>query len=284
MNKSIEEPKLGHYYLPEFLPFIYCFACLVIVLEYSKEAKKIYEEIKRYWELPGCKSLVKRTEEKVKDKKKLVNDILAASGISKNEDNTMKMEKAPALVGGLKDVISQYAYIEEVQLLFNRGTKGDLEKVIKKIDELIKIGFNRESEKSKGIYKLTSETSGTLAETICLYSLYEIRRINLTLLGKLPAIIKRKKTITFEDLIENRAKRRSHEKLSHEYIKGGFRLKDEYSIAQKAKMWYGSRVIYSGPEEFCRESLLKNELDNVRSTVSHQIAEIDEAMGYQRAK
>lgn len=58
MGNKIEEPKFGHYILPETLNYLYCYTCLMIILDKSERQKEKLEEIKECWELTGCKQLI----------------------------------------------------------------------------------------------------------------------------------------------------------------------------------------------------------------------------------
>lgn len=83
-----EEPKIGsHYFLPEILDYIYCSACLEIVINKSEKAKQLFEEINKCWELPGCKYLMNKMNQWTSDPKKLIKQITSYSQIEPEEEN-----------------------------------------------------------------------------------------------------------------------------------------------------------------------------------------------------
>lgn len=284
MANKIEEPKFGHYMLPEILNYMYCYTCLMIVLDKSEKVKETFEEIKKCWELPGCKQLIDGVLSKTQNKEKFLSTALRLSGLDPKEDRTLKLKDTKTLISGMRKEISLYILSEKIKLFFNRRKSKDYRKLEKCVDDFIKIAFNRESDRAKGKYKITAKSSKTLVEVVYLFSLSEIKKINLgiiTGLGKIPAVVKRNNTYTFEDLVSKKVPRSIYSKLVDEYQKFGFGLKNEETIVKNAYIWCQCRIFYKSVEEYCNFGV-ENENGIESANIIHKIKECDEALNYPR--
>jgi hypothetical protein len=120
MVNKIEEPKFGHYMLPETLNYLYCYTCLMIVLDKSGEVKKKFGEIKKCWELPGCQQLIDGVLSRTQNIESFMRQIAAVSRLYPKEDRTLKLKDTKALISGMRKVISAHIFREKVRLFFNR--------------------------------------------------------------------------------------------------------------------------------------------------------------------
>lgn len=66
--------------------------------------------------------------------------------------------------------------------------------------------------------------------------------------------------------------------------KTGLKLKNDRTILEAAEHWYQSRVVYNGPEEFCRKYYLETGIELYPENVSREIQPVDNALGYPRRK
>lgn len=238
MKNKIEEPKIGgHYYDSESLKYLYCYYSLMIVLDKSEKAKELFEEVKKCCELPGCRQLIDGVLKRVQNPGKFFMDFCYASGLDPTEDRTMNLKDTKVAIPGIRKVILSYIFREKIKLFFNPRKQNDSKKLKKSVDDFITIGFNKESDRANGKYKIMAKSSKTLVETTYIYSLVEAKKFSLGILtdfAKLPAVTIGKNTYTFEELINNKAPKRTHNKLVDEYQNAGFGLKNEELIARNA--------------------------------------------------
>ena len=115
--------------MPESMPLVLCGACLIIALEYSKEAKDIYNKIVESYRLPDIKEMFNEPDSQL-------------TNPGSNLINCMKNEEYGQIVGKWFDL--ERDKIKSVDFKYWNGL----------INELIRIGFNQESEQDKGIYKI----------------------------------------------------------------------------------------------------------------------------------
>jgi hypothetical protein len=284
MGNVIEEAKIGgHYFLPDQLNYLYCITCLEIVLNKSEQAKHILDEINKCWELPGCKDLIDRVGRSVQSVDFYMK-IAVLSGINPMEDNTMKMANSKNVIPSIRKLIHIIVLRKKITLFFNRPKWNNIRKLKNYVDELIKVGFNRESERKRGEYKITAQGSKTLVESIYLQSIMETKDWGIfELFGNLPAITKRKQTYSFEELINNKATKRLHDEFVDAYKNSGFRLKSEETIVKDAYAWCQSRIFCSGIEDYCNKALINGEGEFDPANINKQIKECDIALGYPRS-
>ena len=284
MRSKTDEHKIGHYYDDEQIKYLYCYTCLVIVLDRSEKARGKFEEVKKCWELPGCKQFVDGVLGKTLNKKFLPT-ALRLAGLNPKEDRTMKLKDSKAIMLGVRRLISLFIFAEKIRLFFNRRKCRDYKKLERAVQDFIKIGFNRESDIVKGEDKIKVKSSTALKETAYLWSLNEIKKLDIESYGniaKLPAIKKKKNIYTFEQLLNKKVPRLTYEQLAKEYKNNGHRLKDEEAIARNANDWCQGRIFYSGIEEYSKSK--ENIYGTDSSNISHKIKECDEALGYPRGK
>ena len=278
---DLNDPSL--YLLPNMMPYLYCFAVLMVVLENSEKASKLYEDVKKCLELPCYSAFLDMLQQKMPNKEKLVKKIMDASEVKpKAQANEFDLSNLHPLLNGLSSVINDYGDEVMLRLLFKRKTVNELEQILKKLTLFVQESFNRESDKLKGIYKITTSSSPTLAMTIYGYCLAENKGIDLLGLTKIPAYKIRGKTYTMGDLLINKTSRRKFYKMVNEYEDAGFKLKHVVPMVDKAILWYNCRIKYQGPAEYCKQMSLNGNDHYDPANISHQMKEIDEALNYPR--
>lgn len=250
------KPVSSGYYMPESMPLVLCGACLIIALEYSKKAKDIYNQIVESYRLPDIKEMFNELDSQ-----------LTKPG--SNLINCMKNEEYGQIVGKWFDL--ERDKIKSVDFKYWHGL----------INELIRVGFNQESEQDKGIYKIKGESSPTMVNTIMIRSLAQYNHVELVNDKAKKAIKIAGRTYDFTKLIELSSTTRRYRDHTKAYKKAGYKRHQDEKIAQIAAYWYLSRVKYSGPTEFCNEAS-RNGIILDESNVSNEIRQCDYAMGYPR--
>jgi len=156
----------------------------------------------------------------------------------------------------------------------------DLEYWWELVNELIRVGFNRESEQEKGIYRVTAEKSPVLVEAIRDRSLAEFSGVELMNDETMKGIRIGGKTYDWTKLLSDSPTTRAHRVQTGAYQDAGYRLRHDRSTVRKACLWYLSRVEYSSPEEYCLVMFVDEVAELYGSNVRNEIRECDEALGY----
>jgi len=248
----------GHYYMPESMPLVLCGACLILALEYSKKAKDIYNKIVESYRLPDIKAMFNELD------RELTNP---GSDFLKRMQN----REYEYMLGKWFDL--ERDKIKSVDFKYWHGL----------IYELIRVGFNQESEQDKGIYKIKGERSTTMVNTIMIRSLAQYNHVELVNDKAKKAIKIAGRTYDLTRLIDLQPTTRRYRDHTKAYKKRGYRRHSDEKIAQMAIYWYCSRVMYSGPTEFCNKASI-NGIILDEANVSNEIKECDYAMGYPRGE
>jgi len=283
-RNSKSEDK-ARYYPPEMIPFAVCSACLDVVLEQSEKAAEIYEEVIECLSLPGCQETMDQVEEWKPDNSSIIKELVKESGYDVKKPPNKEDFGIPyirgLMMGGLS-LFKGYANKLTPKILKGKRRKRDLTLVINKIDEFIKVGFNNETDQLNGKYKITTATSPLLFNTIWISALSENCEQTLKTWEKFKLIEYGGKTYNIADVINDKVTASLYRYLRKQYKNAGFRLRHDQKLDNIALRWYKSRVIYSGPEEYCRRLSLNGGEDLDPANVSNEIKECDEAIGYPR--
>jgi hypothetical protein len=148
------------------------------------------------------------------------------------------------------------------------------------ISEFIKVGFNRKTDLAKQEYKVLASKS------ICLCSAVGIWTAG-TYLEKHPkwdgeTQLKLGDEVLDVSALEGISSERLHRSHSRIFKRYGYRLSHDDKLRNTAWYWYQSRVVYSGPEEFCRKYLLETGIELDPANISKEILLHDIATGYPR--
>jgi hypothetical protein len=275
----------ARYYPPEVMPYLLCGVCLEVVLENSEKARDLYDEIIECHELPGCRELLDKAEEIIPKGDALLKNVVKESGFDYKKPPELKNIGIPYMRGLLEGWTGVAAtYTEKITpwALKRKHINRDFKKLIRIINELIKVGFNKESDKAKGIYKMTAFTSNALMYVIYTRSLAEYCRLTLTEWERVGVLKIRGKIYNMADIWSDNVTARLHRDMMKNYKGAGFLLKHDQKLKKIAETWYKCRVMYSGPEEYCRKMLIDQGINLDPANISNEIKECDEAVGYTR--
>ena len=275
---------------------ILCGACLGVVLESSDKAWGIYKEIVESYRLPDIREALNRLAHEAEPGKAVgmlqqnIEELKVRQ--SDNLDKTKPLVADGGLLKGLNDRVSEYSDVFAKSFDMESGDilSVDFRYWLGLIEELIRVGFNRESEQARGIYKVKLADSPLLALAIQIRSFAEYNRLELVMDDKTKAVRVSGRTYDLSRFLADVATSRAYRDQRKAYRQAGYIPLQDETIGRNAWWWYESRVEYSGPEEFTMkmwrrdldEDLLTKKLDP--SNVSREIRAYDEAIGCPRGK
>ena len=135
------------------MPFVWCTACLGVVLEQSEEANDIFEDIIDCLELPGWKELTEKVENELPGSESLMKQIVKESGYDFHKPPSKENMGIPFMRGLMKGglrFVSGYSEKYIRWALKGKRRIKDYRLLVSKIDELVKVGFNSKNEREKG--------------------------------------------------------------------------------------------------------------------------------------
>lgn len=240
-----------HYWPEKMLPFVISVACMQVVLNNSGKAKCIYDEAMEAWSRGDCQAVLNET------KIPFPSCITAMQAIESEN-------------------ISDWADPLEETYAIYRDSK-DFKYLIAKINEFIKLGFNREGENLKVLpsrqhWLFYTVFVRTLVDFTASKPDFEKNRI-AEFAGRLfdPA--------TFLDSTPNNRVYRSRTK---KYRSHNWKWRNDSRLMRIAWRWYQCRVVYSGPTEFCQSRDFRSEETPDPNEIDREIAGCDKAVGYPR--
>jgi hypothetical protein len=259
------------YWPTESLKYGYAMACLEIVLLRSEKAKALYRDIVQSWGLPGCQAICQAA-------KPYLSNILPNPNLLQafvqfiQKDVTFDRTGLRNFVAWLEsEEFSQLTYYPDFQYL------------VSQVRELILVGFNRKIDQENKAWKVKPGSFPiVIVELQALFDYYKKSpqdffqakiQVNDKIynLNDIPAI---KHTTR-----ERRAATASAVKTFKE---ASFIQHHGESLLELADHWYQSRVVYSGPEEYCREHYRKTGIWLDSANITRYIAVIDQVTGYPR--
>ncbi len=287
MSKKKQRKKESRYIPPEMMPYMLCTACLGVIIDQNEQAREIFQGIVECGYLPGYQMMQEKAGDIIPDNRTLLKEIIEKSGYDYQKPPRSVVDGisyARGMIKGSKEIVSKYTdrVMPEVQkkILIER----DLNILGMQIDILVKIGFNREEDQRKGKYKVILKDDSKLGDAILINSLSISSKNLLSMWEKVKIIEYAGNRYSISEIIHGGAALRLHRQLVNQYKKSGFLLKHDETLEKIAWDWYQSRVVYSGPAEYCRQLSLENEIDLDPANVSNEIKECDEAVGYPRSK
>lgn len=283
-----EKPALASYYLDEVKPLIYCGACLTVVLERSEEARDIYSQIVQSYRLPDIRAAFKKLECELPSR-----DVMAMWKENVEELRTRRSEnkEEPRLLvpdgdffAAFNDKASGYSYV--FKEWFNLESEQILSPHFRHwwelIIGLIRVGFNRKSDRDAGTYKVTGENSQFLFFVIHMRAFAEHRRVGVVNDDKVKAIMIDRAIYDLTTLLGDKPTTRRHRLQTEGYKQAGYRLLHHHKVERSAMWWYQSRVVYSGPEDFWWHEWSEESDLWDWPNLSNAIKPCDEALGYPR--
>ena len=238
--------KNSHWWPKEMPPFLVAAALIDIVLESCEKAGFLYSEIKAAWGLTGCQ--------------------LALCEVK------MPLIDLLALAEGNQNVQLPDELIES----YNRH-KGhpDCQYLIERINEFIKIGFNREQGEQKVIpFKETwlSFTSGLKALVD-----FSVKRPDWDTY-KLVEFSGR--TYDLTTALDGESRNRKHRQNVDLFQSKGWHRKLDRTIKKAAFHWYQCRVVYSSIDDYLDAEADKGNTKLDLKNIQKEIRVCDEATGY----
>jgi len=243
------------YWPVEMQPFLVAAACVEVVLKNSEKANIIYCETKEAWGRQDCQQAL--------------NDVQIPFSSMLSAIEAVRSNKISDSPDPLADIKERYK------------DSADFKYLIGRVNEFIKVGFNREADKVKGRYKVRPSQDNWLFYAVFIGTMvdFSAERPDWDTYKLLEFRGKTYDPTTFMDA--EHSNRKYRRKVS--YYKGfGWRLRQDDKLKNMAWYWYQSRVVYSGPEEFCRKYLLEKGIELDPANISKEISLCDLATGYPR--
>jgi hypothetical protein len=287
MSKKKQKRTNAQYYPPEMMPYMLCAACLSVVISENKQAKEIYDGIVECGYLPGYQMLQEEAGDLLPDRGTILKDVIEKSGYDVNKPPSKDIQVIAyvrSMIKGGKEVMSEYTDRISPEIEKKKLIMRDLNILSLQVDQLIKVGFNRGEDQRTGNYKVISTDDSELVDAIILIALCQFNKNLLNVWEKVRIIEYAGKRYSMDEIMNGGAALRLYRQVVNQYKKSGFLLKHDATLDKIAWDWYQSRVVYSGPVEYCRQLSLKEGIDLDPANVSNEIKECDEAVGYPRGK
>lgn len=194
----------SRYYPPELMPFVWCTACLGVVLEQSEEANDIFEDIIDCLDLPGWKELSEKVLRELPSSESVLKQVVKESGYDYYKPPSKENFGIPymrgLLEGGIRYVSGYGEKYVRWALKGKRRIK-DYKLLISKVDDLVKVGFNSKNEREKGKYKVKSDSSEQLAFAIIALAFLIKNEMQLSQLENAKVIRSTKKLFSIKDIV-----------------------------------------------------------------------------------
>jgi hypothetical protein len=283
-SKSDKSKLPAHYYPPELLATAICAACLKVVLEHDKEAKELFNEIVEIFDLPGWQKIFGKLTDEIPEGQELVKKVVDKSGLDYNKPPNMKnlgIPESRQIINGGFELINDYTeqYLPWVQEGKTRNR--DVNLLLIKVVELIKIGFNNKIARAKGEYKINGSNQVILGNTICVVALQKKYKLMLNEWTRVGVLKVGDKIYNINDIVNDKVTDRIHRNLTKLYKSAGYyKLKDE-TVEKMAYRWYKCRVVYPGPEKYA-EALQLNGQAGDPANLLNEIELCDLVLGYPR--
>jgi hypothetical protein len=288
MNYSSYFVDAPHYWPEAALPIAYAMACVEVVARRNKKASKIYRKIVEAWGHQGVYntsesifSEVPDYEEKIKEafihpeKEFLPDPNKPFKDLEKNID-----EIAQSI---LDESLLEKEGTEEIKSEEEKDFD-DMAGMISLIFEFIIVGFNRESDIEKGIFKVSmGDTSFWLIQAIEIRTSLEYYNITLEKIRNYYKMRKYKgKVLDFHDILTNQPMSRWHRRIIAAGKAHKLKLKNDRIFVDAAEQWYKCRILYPSINKYCEaQSKLNEKVKLDEKNIYKQIKPCDEALGYQ---
>lgn len=243
------------YWPDEFLPFLVASACVEVVLKNSEEASLIYHEAKEAWGRQDCRNAL--------------NGVKIPFSSMLGAIDAVVSNKIADYSNPLAGIIEQHK------------DSADFKYLISRVNDFIKVGFNSETDQAKARYKVKPSSENWLFYAVFIGILvdFSAERKDWDTYKLLEFGGQVYDPTTFMDA--EHSNRKYRRKVSY-YRSFGWRLRQDDKLKNMAWYWYQSRVVYSGPEEFCRKYLIEKGIELEPANVSKEILLCDMATGYPR--
>jgi hypothetical protein len=244
----------------------YARACFNSVLRHSEEIPVIFDFMVQMWRLPDYQKLMRVYHKRLP------------------ETREWYRQYSQAIRQNCSRPIFPEVCIEDVKAVLRDFQPTQM---VKCLDTIIKLGFNRERDLENRILKIMPETSPCLVEAIFSASImYHLATSGMD--SKQDTVLTEeelKQLRRFSSLLESDPTNRAGMKTKHAIIqtlKGtGFTLCHNEKIGEYAEQWYKSRI-EPGTIEAYVDELAKSGIVLDRGRIGNNIAICDQATGYPR--
>jgi hypothetical protein len=237
-------------------PLLLAGACVDIAVKHSKEASLVYEQIIDAWDRPDCQELLR-------DKVSLPIAEFAAweKAAIGNSEYTPQAD----ILTGLFD---EYSKSDDFKYLFGL------------IGEFIRVGFNRKTDLAKGQCLVLVSNAVWLCLAVGFWTAGSYLEKHPNWDGETK--VRLGDRVLDASALAGVSSERLHRRRSRLLKRYGYRLSGDDKLRNIAWYWYQSRVVYSGPDEFCRKYLIEEGIGLDPANVSREIRLCDVATGYPR--
>ncbi|MBA7704243.1 hypothetical protein ES703_113045 [subsurface metagenome] len=233
MAKKKQKRKDSRYIPPEMVPFNLYSACLGVVISENKQAKEIYDGIVECGYLPGYQMLQEEAGNLLPDSGTILKDIIEKSGYDVNKPpskDTQGISYVRGMIRGGLEVISEYTDRIFPEIQKKNLIMRDLNILNAQIDQLVKIGFNREEDQRTGNYKVISTDDNKLGEAILLIAQCQFNKNMLSTWEKIRIIEYAGKRYNMSEIMNDEATLRLYRQVVNQYKKSGFLLKHDATL------------------------------------------------------
>lgn len=278
---------ISRYLLPEMKAYVYCFACLALAKKKSKKVKALHDKLVESFGLPEMKAVQEQLKSEMHDISfvtKILNEESEPKLEQARKENKLWFPDKQAFDNVGKKILSRG--FNPVKMFFIRrrmSKSGDVNYLETLCEELIKVGFNKESDQIKRSCQITAKTSPKLVNATLLIAFGQSQGVRLTEKNGQYTLRLNGKYYDLTNFIAPKTSDRGHRLLTKSFKDSGYSLEHGETIVQVVEHWYGCRVLHSGIEEYCNEMAKKGIVLNP-GNISNSIKECDEAMGYPRGK
>lgn len=149
----------------EAKPLVLCSACLSVVLKKSEKARDIYHQIVESYGLPDMEAGFRRLQRELPPRQVMAmwKESIENLRIRRSEQKTEGSLLVPdgEFFSHLNDKASAYSYAFEEWFNLEREQilSADFRHWWELVETLIRVGFNKKSDRDGGIYKVTGEQS-----------------------------------------------------------------------------------------------------------------------------
>ena len=248
--------KSAHYWRQEMKPLLLAAACVDIAVKHSKEASNIYQQIIDAWDRPDCKALLKD------------NIALPVTEIRAWFKAAAEKKEYISELDIWEGLHEQYIKIDDIKYLFGL------------ITEFIKVGFNRKTDLVKNECKVLYSKAIYLCFAVGVWTIGSYLEKHPDWEGETQLKLGNK--VLDASALDGVSSERFHRLLSKALKRYGYRLSRDDKLRNMAWYWYQSRVVYSGPDEFCRKYLIETGIELDPANISKEILLCDIATGYPR--
>ncbi len=273
-----------HRWATASLPLAYAVASVEVVSKSSEKAGEIYNQIIEAWGNPRLKTVYDAIIAEVPDpeiEKAKYALIHPETAFLPDPNKTFKQiegifNRLDDVKEGFLDELTERLSIEETDF-------EELIKFVYLIFEFINVGFNRESDISKGKFRvIPSEKPPWLFMAIIMRTSFESNNITLERLRRVYKLRKYKgKIIDFHKVLTEQPMSRWHRRIVASGKAAKLKLKNDGVIMNAARTWYQCRVNYRSVAKYCdAQAKLGIILDP--KNVDKQIRPCDDALGYIR--